>query len=265
MTQNDRDLRVRADRRPLAHQVADALLAYVSEQSLGSGDSLPSEPDLAQLFGVGRSTIREALMHLESDGIINRRQGFGTVLTALASGVNVGLEVLEPIEARARRFGWSVSAADVAIETVAADEALAEHLMVDIGADITVITRTLVSDPAPLAVIRSYLTDRIPDAAGALRAGVLADELFNPTNAAYAMATVLPAVAEGDIARRLTVDEGTLVLRIEQLIVGADDLPRDWSEQWIASDRLRVDVLRRPPRARNASPHSSPGRTTTTT
>lgn len=254
MANQQRDLRVRADRRPLAHQVADALLTYVAEQELHPGDSLPSEPDLAQMFGVGRSTIREALMHLESDGLLRRRQGFGTVLTGLVGDRNVGLEVLEPFEARARRFGWDVTVEDVDIRTVDADDVLAGRLLVEPGDDVVVITRTLQSSPGPLAVIRSYLSARIPGAAEAMRAGRLADELFDPSNASYANAALFPDLASDDIARRLAVADGTPVLRIEQLIVGPDELPRDWSEQWIAADRLRVEVLRRPARQRAGAP-----------
>lgn len=258
MANRTRDLRVRVDRRPLAHQVADALLTYVAEQELSPGDSLPSEPDLAQMFGVGRSTIRETMMQLENEGVVRRRQGFGTVLTGLAGVRNVGLEVLEPIEARAHRSGWDVAVADVHIETIVADDELAGRLMVDPSEDLIAITRTLRTNAVPLAVIKSFVNKRIPSAAEAMLAGHLAELLFDPSNAAYAHAALYPTIAEGDVARRLEVDDGTPVLRIEQLIVGPDDLPRDWSEQWIATDRLRVDVLRRPPRQR--LPSGSRGR-----
>lgn len=260
MTNHTRDLRVRSDRRPLAHQVADALLAFVTEQELSPGDSLPSEPDLAQMFGVGRSTIRETLMHLESDGLVRRRQGSGTVITGLAGVRNVGLEVLEPFEARAKRFGWDVTVTDVLIETTEADDELAERLIVEPGDEVVVITRTLRSSPGPLAVIRSHLSARIPDATNAISTGRLAEVLFDPSNAAYANAALYPVLADGDIARRLDLEDGTPVLRIEQVIIGPDDLPRDWSEQWIAADRLRVEVLRRPPRQRFAVGPSGPKR-----
>ena len=39
---------------------------------------IPSESDLAKELNVSRSTIREALGHLESEGIIFRKQGSGT-------------------------------------------------------------------------------------------------------------------------------------------------------------------------------------------
>ncbi|HSI67825.1 MAG TPA: FadR/GntR family transcriptional regulator [Planococcus sp. (in: firmicutes)] len=50
------------------------------EKDLQPGDRLPSERDLASLFGVSRNSIREALKGLESKGVIEIRQGGGSYL-----------------------------------------------------------------------------------------------------------------------------------------------------------------------------------------
>ncbi|WP_223643531.1 FadR/GntR family transcriptional regulator [Planococcus sp. 4-30] len=50
------------------------------EQNLQPGDRLPSERDLASLFGVSRNSVREALKDLESKGVIETRQGGGSFL-----------------------------------------------------------------------------------------------------------------------------------------------------------------------------------------
>ncbi|CAH0346261.1 FadR/GntR family transcriptional regulator [Bacillus sp. CECT 9360] len=47
---------------------------------LKPGQSLPSEVQLAKLFGVSRSSIRDAMQILESTGIINRRKRGGTTI-----------------------------------------------------------------------------------------------------------------------------------------------------------------------------------------
>lgn len=62
--------------------VLDALADMIERAGLGIGDRLPPEISLAETLGVGRSTIREALNRWEGLGIIKRRQGDGTYLTA---------------------------------------------------------------------------------------------------------------------------------------------------------------------------------------
>ena len=46
------------------------------------GGRLPSERDLAQTFGVSRPTVREAIIALELDGLVEVRQGSGVYVAA---------------------------------------------------------------------------------------------------------------------------------------------------------------------------------------
>jgi GntR family transcriptional repressor for pyruvate dehydrogenase complex len=62
--------------------VLDALAEMVERAGLRIGDRLPPEISLAASLGVGRSTIREALNRWEGLGIIRRRRGDGTYLSA---------------------------------------------------------------------------------------------------------------------------------------------------------------------------------------
>jgi GntR family transcriptional repressor for pyruvate dehydrogenase complex len=60
------------------------IVAQVREMVAGghlkAGDRLPPERELSQLFGVGRSTLREAIRVLESLGLVDVRAGEGTFL-----------------------------------------------------------------------------------------------------------------------------------------------------------------------------------------
>ena len=62
--------------------VLDALADMIERAGLKIGDRLPPEVALAAQLGVGRSTIREALNRWEGLGIIRRRRGDGTYLSA---------------------------------------------------------------------------------------------------------------------------------------------------------------------------------------
>ena len=62
--------------------VCDEVVSNLQEQiasgKLKKGDKLPSEPELMQQFGVGRSSIREAIRILATTGLISVKQGLGT-------------------------------------------------------------------------------------------------------------------------------------------------------------------------------------------
>jgi DNA-binding FadR family transcriptional regulator len=70
------------DARTREMAVLDALAGMIDRAGLGVGDKLPPEVQLAQGLGVGRSTMREALKRLEGLGVIRRRRGDGTYLSA---------------------------------------------------------------------------------------------------------------------------------------------------------------------------------------
>jgi GntR family transcriptional repressor for pyruvate dehydrogenase complex len=60
------------ERQQLYVLVADELAAQI-RRTLQPGDSIPPERELAELYEVGRSSVREALRMLESRGVIERR------------------------------------------------------------------------------------------------------------------------------------------------------------------------------------------------
>lgn len=63
--------------RPLHQVVQQEIRAYILDQGLRPGDPLKPEAELARLFGVSRSSVREAVKALESIGILETRRGSG--------------------------------------------------------------------------------------------------------------------------------------------------------------------------------------------
>lgn len=71
----------------LAEQVEEQIYHYILDTPLDPGSKLPNEFELGEKFGVGRSTIREAVKLLSSKGIVEVRRGSGTYVLATALGV----------------------------------------------------------------------------------------------------------------------------------------------------------------------------------
>lgn len=69
-------------RKGLTDQVIDRVRALVAKGAYGVGDRLPSQAELCSAFGVGRSTIREAMRVLANRGMVDVRHGEGTFVAA---------------------------------------------------------------------------------------------------------------------------------------------------------------------------------------
>jgi DNA-binding FadR family transcriptional regulator len=82
------------DRRKVYEQVAEQLLGQIGARHLVSGDPLPSERELTETFQVGRSSIREALRMLESQGVITSANGGTFVVAEAANPLNSSLQLV---------------------------------------------------------------------------------------------------------------------------------------------------------------------------
>ena len=63
---------------PLSEDIARQIMSLVASGDVKPGDRLPSERDLCKQFGVGRSSLREALRCLAIVGVLDVRVGEGT-------------------------------------------------------------------------------------------------------------------------------------------------------------------------------------------
>ena len=63
---------------PLYHQLADRLLEGIRSGRFPTGERIPSEPELARTYGIGRPTVRQATDLLVRRRVVERRRGSGT-------------------------------------------------------------------------------------------------------------------------------------------------------------------------------------------
>lgn len=72
---------IKSDKNGLAVLVAKEVKKQIIELSMQPGTRLPSERELISIYGVGRSTIREAMKLLKAENIIEIRRGEGTFVS----------------------------------------------------------------------------------------------------------------------------------------------------------------------------------------
>lgn len=92
---------------PIARQktyelVAERLVALIGDRSFQPGDQLPTERELTASFHVGRSSVREALRMLESQGVIRSANGGAFVVADAAYPLNSSLRLLLTLDERTR-------------------------------------------------------------------------------------------------------------------------------------------------------------------
>ena len=73
------------EKKLLGSQVEEELMKYILNSPVKIGEKIPNEFELAEKFGVGRSTIREAVKGLVSKGVLEVRRGSGTYVVSTIS------------------------------------------------------------------------------------------------------------------------------------------------------------------------------------
>lgn len=104
-------------RQRLSDQLYGQILDQIVSGRLKEGERLPPEKEICEMFGVSRPVVRDALLRLRADGLLQARQGSGTYVMrrpadrlkdfATTTELAVFLRCLEarlPLEAACARF-----------------------------------------------------------------------------------------------------------------------------------------------------------------
>ena len=213
------------------------------------GERLPAEPELAKRLGVSRATLREAMRSFEGKGIIRRRQGVGTFVVGQPPVFESGLEVLESIESLAHRIGLNVSMGDLHIRTVKAEGEPAQVLNAAAGDDLVEISRVILTDGRPIA----YLVDLLPGdvlTPANLREGFTGSVLDlllrrGSPDLVRSVAEVRSVAASSDIARRLEIQRGDVLLEFVARLYSIDERVVDYSLSYFLPGYFRFQIVRR--------------------
>ncbi|MBP1934561.1 GntR family transcriptional repressor for pyruvate dehydrogenase complex [Ammoniphilus resinae] len=82
---------------PFIEKLTRDIVWKITQNEYGPREQLPSIEEMAKQYGVARSTIREALKHLQSCGLIYSQHGKGTFLLNFKVSEHGGNVILEEI------------------------------------------------------------------------------------------------------------------------------------------------------------------------
>lgn len=233
---------------PKYHQVYLLLREALDEGRWADG--LPSEPRLAQAYGVARVTVRRALESLAAEGLIERTPGRGTVPVrrggdAEGTGESAERAPLEGLLETIVTMGLRTSVRVVELETVAAPEAVARMLALARDARVQKAVRVRATRDGPVSHITTWMPAR-----PTLRFGrrelarkpmlVLLEEAG--VRIGRATQTVGARLADAAVAAQLDVAVGSALLAVNRLVYDADGGPIQWLNGLYRPDRYRYEM-----------------------
>ena len=144
---------------PLHHQLSAVLRSAIVAGKYDSDGYLPGENALMTSFGVSRATVRRALLTLEAEQLIDRRQGKGTRVRW-----NDSPAPLSPIDEHLRRIERQAERTSISLldfDVVQAPIAVRRALGLPERAQALRIIRVRADEHGPLRHMTSYLDNRL--------------------------------------------------------------------------------------------------------
>jgi GntR family transcriptional regulator len=238
----------------LASRVREEVRDRIRDGRFSQGVQLPPEIELATSLGVSRTTVREALLQLEQEGLLIRRHGHGTFVRSsgrLRGSLNSNLSATEVI----RGHGMEPGTSHVHLERTTADDEVAAHLDLAPGAGLFRLERVRTADGRPVI----FTVDMIP-ARLFVEARLDPDVLLDPALSLYRLyaerlgrsitegqASIRLTRADALVADRLGIPAGSPILRLEQADATAEGEPVLFSIESYVADTFEFSIHRRGP------------------
>lgn len=211
---------------PLYSQLRDLLRRQIEGGVMPVGARLPTEAELMATYGVGRVTVRQAVLDLVRQGYLYRHRGRGTFVCRRRAAD--GIEPLISFTAEMAARGLVAGARVLALRQVKPPPEIAAKLQLGPGERAIYSRRLRTADGNPMAVETSYLAQAI---IGGVTRNELEGSLYQlivhrrGLRIGRAAQAVTPAVAAPEEAALLGVAPGTPVLVMERQTFLADGRP----------------------------------------
>jgi GntR family transcriptional regulator len=203
---------------PAYQRIQAAILKRIDAGQLRPGDAVASERELARIHQVSLMTARHALASLEREGIVERRRGIGTFVSAPKIHFNKLMSYTEQMAGRSLTASSKVLFAKL-IDT---ETEAAARLSLPPTSSVIKLERLRHAAGEPFALETCYLS--AAEFPGLLDAPIGRDSLFGilernyKVELGYADEEVDATAADPRIAELLSVPRRDPLLRIRQLI-----------------------------------------------
>jgi GntR family transcriptional regulator len=247
-TDNPNDY-LKLESRPLYDRAIGALELFIEKGQYKPGDKLPSEEALAKQLGVSRTTVREALGNLEAQGVIRRRHGVGTFVTApTRRHLRGGLDDLESLRSLAERAGINEKLVEWVVAPFSATDKIAGKLEVEPDAPLVRAQATAASDRCLFAYLDNYISEQYIDLNDLKRfkKGTLLDYLVehDEVRISYTFTNIYCVKADTPVASRLQVPENEPVLHLEEVFYSESGKPVVLALNYFLTDNFNFHIVR---------------------
>lgn len=227
---------------PLYQQLFEAFRCAIKNGVFKAGEALPSEEEIAEIFGISKTTVRQAILELKREGFVHRYRGRGTFIAFPKFEHPLGSLVSFSEDIRAR--GMEPSSNILFFGTVPADSVVANFLGVEVNTLVLRVYRVRLANQQPVGIHDAYLPSFV---------NISKEELENHESLYKLLAQkgyklleakeTLEAVAADEIqSNLLQVNYGDPLLKVVRVVYTQKYIPIEYVVALYRSDLYRYSV-----------------------
>lgn len=149
-------------------QIRETLIEEIDKGVLAPGARLPPDQDLASLFGVNRHTVRRALSHLQSEGLLRSERGKGTFV--VDDVISFRMAERTYFEEHLQRENKVANRTILSVAEVFASETVGKALQIEPGAPTLYVKSLGEVEEIPVYSVQMYFpSGRLPGIVKAFR------------------------------------------------------------------------------------------------
>jgi GntR family transcriptional regulator len=240
---------LRSGKQPLYWRAIGALKQLLSDGVYVPGDWLPPEDALAQQLGISRSTLREAVSNLETEGLVVRRQGMGTyVARRPEADVLGGLERMVSLRALAQAAGSRAEVVEREFSIEPANAEYAAKLQVEANLPLCHLRTTWEISNQRAAYLDTYMDSRLADMDALLKSDqTLLEYLLEHSSMvpSHAYSVVNSVAAQPDVAQRLQIPQSSPLLLLVEIFYFDTSRPVVLAFNYFLTSRFTYHIVRR--------------------
>ncbi len=232
---------------PLYTQIKEVLRSRIFNGTYQCHEQMPSESELTKIFGVSRITVRQALDHLQKEGLIFKIHGKGTYVSKPKIFQNLGK--LQGFGEAMSGMGYEIVSQVIGKKIVPADKTVCLKLDVNEGELVYEIRRVRYLNSAPLSLDVTYIPKMVGERL--IKEDLAHRDIFLILENDYGYSLgqadlqIESILADDVLSALLNVEEGAPILRIERLTFTTDNQPLDFEYLYYRGDalqyRLRIE------------------------
>lgn len=141
---------------PLYFQFKNILLNMMKNGELQPGDMIPTEFELCDIFGISRTTIRQALTELVNENKFHRVKGRGTFVAQNKINQDF-IRKIESYNAEMTRKGYTPGSKVLDLKVIPSNTEVSAALRISANTDVIRLKRLRYADGQPIVITTTYL------------------------------------------------------------------------------------------------------------